>query len=146
MADAKDKLSLGALAVDIREYASQGNAVLGIRDSGKSYPSAGAVALTPSGRELAEPSPEPLSTAELHHRVKAKLSPVIWRVLQVAIEHYPDPIERDFIAGRVGQSSTSGAFANYLGRLRSLGLIDYPQPRQVVATPVLFIDGGRNVS
>ena len=64
---------------------------------------------------------------------------MIWRALQVAIEHYPDPIEREALAERVGQSPTSGAFANYLGRLRSLGLIDYPQPRQVIATPVLFL-------
>lgn len=38
---------------------------------------------------------------------------------------------------------TSSGFTNNLGRLRSLGLIDYPQPRQVVATPVLFLDGER---
>jgi hypothetical protein len=33
--------------------------------------------------------------------------------------------------------------ANNLGRLRSLGLIDYPRPGQVVALPVLFLEAGR---
>jgi uncharacterized protein len=103
------------------------------------YPSAGMVGLTPSGRAIAAPSPVPLSTGELHDRVRAKLPPVLWRALQVAIDHYPDPIDREVLAQRIGQSPTSGAYANYLGRLRSLGLIDYPGPRQVVAKPVLFL-------
>lgn len=31
------KINLGAVHFDARDYASQGNAILGIRDSGKSY-------------------------------------------------------------------------------------------------------------
>ena|SRR6516164_2154564 len=103
--------------------------------------SSGMVELTQSGIAIAEPSSLPLSTAELHNRIMAKLPPVLWRVLRVVIDNYPAAMERECIADRVGQSPTSGAFANYLGRLRALGLVDYPSPRQVVATPVLFIDG-----
>jgi hypothetical protein len=39
-----------------------------------------------------------------------------------------------------GASVTSSSFTNNLGSLRSLGLIDYPQPGQVVALPVLFLE------
>jgi hypothetical protein len=35
---------------------------------------------------------------------------------------------------------TSGGFKNYLGEMRTLGLIDYPGPGQVVALPVLFLE------
>jgi hypothetical protein len=38
----------------------------------------------------------------------------------------------------VGNSATSSGFANNLGALRSLGLIDYPQRGQVMATDLLF--------
>lgn len=34
-------INLGAVKIDAREYASQGNAILGIRDSGKSYTAGG---------------------------------------------------------------------------------------------------------
>ena len=42
--------------------------------------------------------------------------------------------------GSSGSSSTSSAYANNLGRLRSLGLIDYPDRGHVVALPVLFLE------
>jgi hypothetical protein len=50
--------------------------------------------------------------------------------------------DRDFVAQHAGQSPTSSGFTNNLGRRHSLGLIDYPQPGQVVATPVLFLAEG----
>lgn len=45
------------------------------------------------------------------------------------------------VALLVGMSPTGGGFANYLGSLRSVGLIDYPSAGQVVALPVLFWEG-----
>ena len=38
--------------------------------------------------------------------------------------------------------SERSAFTNPLGNLRTLGLIDYPQPGRVVALPMLFLEGG----
>lgn len=38
-------------------------------------------------------------------------------------------------------SATSSACTNNLGAMRSLKLIDYPTPRQVAATPLLFPEG-----
>ena len=37
-------------------------------------------------------------------------------------------------------SPTSGGYFNNLGSLRSLGLVDYPQPGTVAAQPVLFLE------
>jgi hypothetical protein len=49
------------------------------------------------------------------------------------------------LAEEAEQSATSGGYSNNLGALRSLGLIDYPVPGQVVATALLF-PGERNRS
>jgi Mn-dependent DtxR family transcriptional regulator len=107
------------------------------------YPSSGLVQLTEAGRALAEPVSRPLDTAALHERVKNQVQPALWRILNVAIEHYPDPLDRDQVAQLAGQSPTSSGYTNNLGRLRSLGLIDYPRRRQVVATPLLFLEETR---
>ena len=101
------------------------------------------VGLTARGCDLAEPVAQPPDTAALHERIKMKPPPALWRIVNVAIEHYPDSLDRDQVAQLAGQSPTSSGYTNNLGRLRSLGLIDFPGPRQVVATPVLFIDGAR---
>lgn len=62
------------------------------------------------------------------------------RILEALIGAYPDPIERTELAERAGASPTSSAYANNLGRLRTLGLIDYPDRGHVVALPVLFLE------
>jgi Mn-dependent DtxR family transcriptional regulator len=105
------------------------------------YPSSGLVQLTEKGRAIAEPISAPPDTAALHQRIQAQIPPALWRILAVAIDHHPHALSRDSLAVLAGQSPTSSGYTNNLGRLRSLGLIDYPQPRQVVATPVLFIEG-----
>jgi hypothetical protein len=42
---------------------------------------------------------------------------------------------------RKDASWVGGTFGNTLGRLRSLRLIDYCTPGEVVALPVLFLEG-----
>ena len=54
---------------------------------------------------------------------------------------YPMSLAKDDLASRAGARETSGAYFNNLGSLRSLGLLDYPTPGQVVACPVLFLEG-----
>lgn len=53
----------------------------------------------------------------------------------------PGAVDRDTLAEMAGTSPTSSSFANNLGALRSLGLIDYPTRGEVVALPVLFMEG-----
>ena len=51
-----------------------------------------------------------------------------------------DEPEQPAVAFLAGYSFGGGAFNNPLGRLRSLGLIAYPQPGQAVALPLLFLE------
>jgi hypothetical protein len=64
-------------------------------------------------------------------------------VLKALIDAYPNAITKQDCGARSGYTvgdSVGGTFGNILGRLRSLGLLDYPAPGQVVALPVLFLE------
>lgn len=104
------------------------------------YPKRGLVALTGEGRKLALYVDGPKSSVEMHELLFRKVGPAKARILKVLIEAYPQTLSKEELATAVGMTATGGAFANYLGALRSLGLIDYPAPGQVVALPVLFLD------
>lgn len=104
------------------------------------YPKPGLVGLTDEGRKLALYVDGPKSSAEMHELLFRKVGPAKARILKVLIEAYPQTLSKEELATAVGMTATGGAFANYLGALRSLGLIDYPAPGQVVALPVLFLD------
>jgi len=82
----------------------------------------------------------PSTTEELHDAIRAKLPPAKWRILEALIAAYPKPVSKDNLAEQIGVSATSGGYFNNLGSLRSLGLVDYPQPGAVAAQPVLFLE------
>ncbi|MGO9960833.1 MAG: helicase HerA-like domain-containing protein [Solirubrobacteraceae bacterium] len=103
------------------------------------YPSPGTVTLTSAGRAIAEATNAPSTTAELHALVRELVPRAQMAILERLIEAYPDRISREDLAERVDVPSTSGGFKNNLGRLRSLGLIDYPASGYVAALPVLFL-------
>jgi uncharacterized protein DUF87 len=105
------------------------------------YPSGGTVALTEAGQAIASTDGVPSTTAELHDAIRAKLPPAKWKIVERLIAAYPKPVAKDDLAERIGVSPTSGGFFNNLGSLRSLGLIDYPQPGAAAALPVLFLEG-----
>lgn len=104
------------------------------------YPGAGCAMLTESGRGYADPIDIPTTSAELHDRLYEKLSASQASIVRRLIAVYPEEIRKDDLAIATGQSPTSGGYFNNLGRLRSLGLIDYPRPGFVVARPVLFLE------
>lgn len=106
-----------------------------------SYPGPGRVALTDEGRNVSGFVDGPRSSAEMHEMLFRKVGPAKARILRALIDVYPQALTKVDVAEQVGQSASSGTFANYLGALRSLGLIDYPAPGQAVALPVLFLDG-----
>lgn len=107
------------------------------------YPRPGVVCLTASGRAIAEPPEMPPTLDALHDAVRTKLPPALCRLLDVLLAIYPKEIEKADAAERAGASPTSSVFANNLGRLRSLGFIDYPRPGLVAATALLFPEGLR---
>lgn len=98
----------------------------------------GTVRLTPEGRKLANKPQAPGTTTELHRMVLERLSGPEERILEPLLRCYPKSMDKDTLAEKSGYSVGGGAFANPLGRLRSLGLIDYPERGQVVAMPLLF--------
>jgi hypothetical protein len=103
------------------------------------YPGPGLVQLTDAGRAVADAGAAPSSTDELHALVRGLVPPAQWSIVDTLIASYPDALTREELADRVGAPVTSGGFKNNLGRLRSLGLIDYPTSGMVEALPVLFL-------
>jgi hypothetical protein len=103
------------------------------------YPTGGCIVLTDEGRAIAE-FPEHAGGAEdLHRRVYDCLRvPRLTSMLQELVAVYPEPLSREDLAERVGKSAAGGSFNNDLGRLRSLGVIDYPRSGQVRAEDLLF--------
>lgn len=104
------------------------------------YPSPGEVSLTDAGRAIASVDDVPQTTADLHHALRVKLPSAKWRIVEELVQCYPDAMDKGALADACGVPSTSGGFKNNLGSLRTLGLIDYPQPGTVAALPVLFLD------
>ncbi len=105
------------------------------------YPAPGKLALTEEGRARANPVVRIESLDDLHNAWYGKLSRPKAAILKEVIADYPHPVEKTDLAARAGQSATSSGYTNNLGSLRSLGVIDYPQPGYVVATTLLFPEG-----
>lgn len=105
------------------------------------YPRGGFVRLTDAGRAVADPGTAPHTLAELHEAWTSKLSGPQGRILAHLTLAYPAELTRDELADRAGASPGSSAYANNLGRMRSLGIIDYPSRGRVRATELLFPRG-----
>lgn len=103
------------------------------------YRGGGRLALTEWGRSLAQPPEAPLTIVELHGRVLERLPGPERKLLRVLLEAYPQPISNEDLAERAGYTDGGGAFNNPRGRLRSLGLIDYPSKGMAVARSILFL-------
>ena len=89
------------------------------------------------------PTHEP-TTEVLQRAIRERLEAPEWRVLSALIDAYPAALPKQEAGERSGYRvgpDVGGTFGNILGRLRSLGLIDYRRPGGVVALPVLFLEG-----
>ena len=104
------------------------------------YPAGGCVAMTQAGRDVAEFPTQPRSSAEIQERVIAILGGASERLLRPLIQAYPMPLAREALADAAGYGHlNSKGFVNAIGRLRSLGFIDYPARGRVVARDILFL-------
>lgn len=116
----------------------------GLRSAGMiGYPGPGLVTITDTGRAHADDVDAPATDDELHHQVRSILSPARWRILESLIGVWPDDMDRGELADHSGVSASSSGYANNLGALRSLGLIDYPGTGRVVAADLLFLGDAR---
>lgn len=98
------------------------------------------IRLTESGKLHAHFPDEVLTTEELQRRVMSNLPGPEQKILKVLIDAYPNDMTKEECAETAGYTSGGGAFNNPAGRLRSLGLINYPSPGRIVALPVLFLE------
>lgn len=105
------------------------------------YPTQGTVTLTDAGRIAAHGSVPVASQADLNEYLAKLVGPAKWKILASLMNAYPHALPREELAQRMGISPNGGGYANNLGALRSLGLIEYPQQGHVVALPVLFLEG-----
>ena len=104
------------------------------------YPGPAMVALTDDGRAVADTGQIALATDEdLHRHVQHLVPPARWRIIDPLIQTYPNAVVKADLADLAGVSVRSSGFANNLGALKSMGLIDYPQPGMVAAAPTLFL-------
>lgn len=104
-----------------------------LRSSGHiEYPQAGMVGFTDAGREAANPPDS--DGREVHEHWLDIVSAPQRAILAALIARHPNAMGKDELAGEIGVSSTSGGYFNNLGRLRTLGAIDYPSPGQVHLT------------
>jgi uncharacterized protein len=105
------------------------------------YPGGGLVGLTDAGRRAANwPESDP-TRAQLHDAVRGFLPPAQWKLLKLLIDIYPDSCSREELAEAAGEAASGGAFQNKLGRLRTLGFVEYPRQGFVAATDLLFPEG-----
>jgi hypothetical protein len=84
------------------------------------------------------PPETPATLASLHDAWCAVLTASQAAILLALIAVYPDEIEKGALAEQLGVSPTSGGYFNNLGRLRTLGAVDYPRAGSVAATALLF--------
>ena len=139
--DPVDKTQLALMAQVPPTSGGYKNNLGSLRSAGYlAYPTPGTVTLTSQGAAVADAATAPQTTEELHRAIRAKLPPAKWRIVDALITRYPQAIEKGELARLCGVPDTSGGYKNNLGSLRSLGLVDYPQPGLVAAQPVLFLE------
>jgi hypothetical protein len=139
-----DKATVAALVGYHPNAKSYSNAMGSLRTGGKvTYPDGGRVALTDEGRAIADNSLPVESREQLHGLWIDRLGNVAGRILSPLLEVYPDALPADAVAEAAGYHPNAKSFSNMKGRLRTLGLIDYPRPGQLVATRILFPEGLR---
>jgi hypothetical protein len=75
----------------------------------------------------------PLSRQLFRGVAAERTTPRELRVFERILEAHPKDVRKDEIAAAASYEASGGSFNNILGRLRSIGLIDYPRPGRVRA-------------
>lgn len=102
------------------------------------YVTPGTISLTASGSAFAAEPDIPPTREGLHDAVLRKLPAPEGRVLTPLLEAYPDSLSSEELATKAQYEPSSGGFNNLKGRLRSLGLAEYPSPGRMKAADILF--------
>jgi hypothetical protein len=98
------------------------------------------IVLTDGGRALAQMPEGALTTQDLHKKVLGILPGPEQKLLKPLLEAYPNDLSNEELAEQSGYALGAGGFNNPKGRLRSLGLVEYPGKGRVKAKSLLFLD------
>ncbi len=104
------------------------------------YPQGGMVTITDAGRSHANPESVPASSREMLERAKRVLGGSEAKLLEL-LHETRGAVPKADLAEAAGFSPNSGGFNNYLGHMRRLGFVEYPQPGQVRCADWLYLDG-----
>lgn len=133
---------LAAFMANYSNLRSKGfsNAMGALRSSGCiEYPTSETVYLTGTGREFAKRTAVAVSTAEMQARIGKLLGGAADRILDAVIGAHPDAMDREALAATAGYENVrSKGFANAIGRLHTLGFVEYPTRGEVRASDLLF--------
>jgi uncharacterized protein len=102
------------------------------------YVAGNRIRLTESGKRVAERTDVPPTNEALHESVLARLPGPEQRLLRPLLAAYPSAMHSQTLADAAGYTAGAGAFNNPRGRLKTLGLIEYPQSGMVRARDLLF--------
>ena len=106
------------------------------------YPADGVVSLTAEGRSQTTGSGAIRTLSELHERWLSRLDGGTRRIVDQLVPVYPEGMSREELAQRAGfESSGSGTFSRYVGVLKKVGFVHYPERGVVAMTPALFPEG-----
>ncbi len=105
------------------------------------YAAGNTIRLTEEGRSHARFPQEAGNAEELQRMVLDRLPGPERKILEVILSAYPNSISNEECAEKAGYTHGGGGYNNPRGRLRTLGLIDYPCAGQVLARPILFLEG-----
>lgn len=103
------------------------------------YLSSERMTLTEAGQSVANVPSQPLTLDEMQQYVFSILPGPEQRILKPLIDSYPNSVDKALLAELSGYKQ-GGAFNNPLGRLRTLGFIDYPEAGKAIALPFLFLE------
>ena len=106
------------------------------------YPADGLVSLTSEGRSRTKGSGAVRTLSELHERWLSRLDGGTRRIVDQLVPVYPEGMSREELAEKAGfENSGSGTFSRYVGVLKKVGFVHYPERGVVAMTPALFPEG-----
>ncbi len=135
---------LGARAGVVASSGSFRNNLGALRTAGLiDYPGNGLVCLSDAGRDKANAPQDTPTLQALHDAWLGLVANPQAAILRELIGAHPASLSRSELGSRLGVIESSGSFRNNLGRLRTLGAIDYPAQGEVKAADILFPEGVR---
>jgi hypothetical protein len=103
------------------------------------YESDSRMTLTSDGRGCATYPDGALSVQDIQNQVFSILDGPGKRILRPLLEIYPDSMSKVDLAAAAGYKADAGGFTGPLSRLRTMGIIDYPESGKAIAESFLFL-------